>query len=893
MRLLWWVLGLLWWSQALGQTPNLTRVAVVVVDTVGQPLEAAVIMAGSSHEPALEALVSDSSGRACCLPPPGLLDSLVIQHISFGAVSVLPPYTMVGDSLLLVVIAGRSVMLPSATVLGRYSGIQIRGDTIRFDAQRFADGREQDVADLLRQLPGVNVDNDGKVTYLGKTVERMLLNGQDVLRSQFSALNALIGSAEIKTAEIITEKVKVSADQTHTLNIVTAGGKPLRADLQLGLSTHGDGIATATVLYVPERGWQLFGTAGYDGTGGSAISSSDEQRAFDWSLIEARLNMSLGLYKSFVFGVGNQNVQAAERNHYALQGSATKTYGDCKTTFFGRYIRADEIERGREDVFNARTSALLGSLRRKKDVTTESAQLSFAHSDTSIAKLELELYGGLMLTAQLFTSEGVSTFDSVATGVGLQQPFAFRQNLPQPGAYVTGLATYTFSDKWSARTTLDLQGTRELAERRFRDSYQLFDLAEVQQLPDDAFALATDTRRQSVASTVDVRAMYGDSIWQVPLIVQYVQRDWQERLNSSPNTVLELSNELEQQDDTYAVAAEPHFSIGKLSGGASLGVSQINFRRGGLGGSLAPVVRESRVAPLLSLQLSYQFMEALYFSLHGKRGISGYAVDNYWTTVSSEDTRTITRGYSAVTPFSRTSQLRSYISYQDEKSGISGSFSFDFSIEDTTLSYLPDAKADYVIYNPTLSYDELSRGANMYFLITKKKFRVYVGGNLTKSKSTIDPLNPTQYDQVSAWFSLNLYYKVKKWLHVRSGSMYEISQQTTQPRGGAAASTSLNFYQPRIEVTLRGKTLSAGVDGSVRFGRQVPTLPVLGGRVTYKHPKRPATVELRVGDILNYNTSTFRSLDLSPGNLRATTYERIPGFVALVARYTLGRTELE
>ncbi len=854
--------------------------SVALVDTTGAPLEAAVVSVMPASALA-ETLVTDATGRACCLPATGMMDSLIVQHLGVGAVVVRPPYTLLGDTLLLVVLAGAEIQLPSATVLARYSGVLIRGDTVRFDAQRFADGRERDVADLLRQLPGIEVDDEGKVTYLGKTVERLLLNGQDVLRSQFSALNALIGSAEIKTAEIVTEQVKASAAETQTLNIVTAGGKALRTDLQLGLSTHGDGIASATVLYAPKEGWQLFGTAGYDGTGGSAISGQDERKRYDWDLVSARQSTSLGS-DIFHFVTGGQNVQAAERDHYAAQATASRVYGDRETSFFARYIRADEIERGREDVFDARTTELLGSLRRSKSVITESAMLTVAHSDTSVAKLKVDLWGGLLFDGQLFGSQGVSTFDSIGGEVLSQQPFAFRQNLPRPGAYLTGKAVYELSERWDARATVDYQANREDATRSFGDSYRLFDLVGLEQAGGQ-FVLGADTRRGAAVATADARAVYHDSLWRVPLIAQYTQRAWRERLNSVPATEIQLTTPLSQREGTYTVATEPGFEKGKISAGATLGMSRVNYERAGFG--------ESRLAPLLGLNAAYEFTQTLRLSLNLSHGTTGYGADDYWATVTPRDTRTLTRGFTATTPFTRRTNASANLSLWSQDNGLSGGLYGSASRSDTTLSYLPVVADDYVAYRPTLSFDQRDQSVNVYGSYRKDKVTAYVGGNVSRSRSTIDPVDPVAYERLNAWTYANFSYKIVAWLQVNGGYYYSASQQTTTPEGEAPASTSLDTHQPSLGLTYRGKQLTIAGNGSVQFGANVPTLPVVGGRVTYKHPKRPATVELRVDDILNYDNSTFRSLDLSPGNLRATTYERIRGYVALVARYTLGRAE--
>lgn len=497
---------------------------------------------------------------------------------------------LVGDSLIIISLAGQSVELPSAMIMARYSGITFSGDTVRFDAQRFADGRERDVADLLRQLPGVEVDEQGAVTYLGKKVDRFLLNGQDVLRSQFSALNALIGSAEIKSAEIVTERVKLSAPETQTLNLNTKGGKALRVDAQLGISSHGDGLGSTTLLYAPKEGWQLFGTLGYDGTGGSAISSQDFQKQYDWGLRSARDETSLGGgTQYFVFG-SDLNHQAARRDHYAAQATASRVHGDAKTSFFGRYTRADELERGQEELFDSRTGKLIGLLDRSKVLMRESMMLTGSHTDTSVARLSVELYAGLLFDGQDILSTGMSRFSSDTAGGASSGAYAFRQNLPRPGGYITGFADYEINERWSARITGDYQGSRERGDWSFGDSYKIFGIAEVDTSA-QPFALHFDTQRNTDQSLGDARLTYkGDSL-SLPLIAQFRQRSWHERLISDPSSEYQRADLLPQRENTYTLAADPKWQFGKLTISSTVGLQQIDYSRGSL--------HNSRTAPLL------------------------------------------------------------------------------------------------------------------------------------------------------------------------------------------------------------------------------------------------------------------------------------------------------
>src|SRR5690606_29840935 len=58
--------------------------------------------------------------------------------------------------------------------------IEVKEDTVNYKASAFLDGSERKVEDLLKKLPGIQVDDEGKIKYKGKNVEKVLLEGDDL-----------------------------------------------------------------------------------------------------------------------------------------------------------------------------------------------------------------------------------------------------------------------------------------------------------------------------------------------------------------------------------------------------------------------------------------------------------------------------------------------------------------------------------------------------------------------------------------------------------------------------------------------------------------------------------------------------------------------------------------
>ena len=57
--------------------------------------------------------------------------------------------------------------------------IKINGDTTEFNAAAYAIQPNAKVEDLLKQLPGIQVDKDGKITAQGQTVSKVLVDGEE------------------------------------------------------------------------------------------------------------------------------------------------------------------------------------------------------------------------------------------------------------------------------------------------------------------------------------------------------------------------------------------------------------------------------------------------------------------------------------------------------------------------------------------------------------------------------------------------------------------------------------------------------------------------------------------------------------------------------------------
>jgi len=73
----------------------------------------------------------------------------------------------------------KATLLNEVIIKGQAAAIKIKGDTTEFNAGSYTIQPNDKVEDLLKKLPGIQIDKDGKITAQGKTVPKILVDGEE------------------------------------------------------------------------------------------------------------------------------------------------------------------------------------------------------------------------------------------------------------------------------------------------------------------------------------------------------------------------------------------------------------------------------------------------------------------------------------------------------------------------------------------------------------------------------------------------------------------------------------------------------------------------------------------------------------------------------------------
>ncbi|MGE8291908.1 MAG: outer membrane beta-barrel protein [Sphingobacterium sp.] len=98
-----------------------------------------------------------------------------------------------------------ATLLEEVIVTGRIP-ITIKGDTTEYDAGSFKVEKNAKVEDLLKVLPGITVDASGKITAQGKTVKKVLVDGEEFFGDDPTLVTRNIRSDMVDKVQVYEKK---------------------------------------------------------------------------------------------------------------------------------------------------------------------------------------------------------------------------------------------------------------------------------------------------------------------------------------------------------------------------------------------------------------------------------------------------------------------------------------------------------------------------------------------------------------------------------------------------------------------------------------------------------------------------------------------------------------
>jgi hypothetical protein len=81
--------------------------------------------------------------------------------------------------------------------------IRKKGDTLSYIVNEFAAQKDRSIADVLAKMPGIEVQADGKVLYMGKPIQKYYIEGMDLLEGKYNLANNNLPHQSVTSVQVI------------------------------------------------------------------------------------------------------------------------------------------------------------------------------------------------------------------------------------------------------------------------------------------------------------------------------------------------------------------------------------------------------------------------------------------------------------------------------------------------------------------------------------------------------------------------------------------------------------------------------------------------------------------------------------------------------------------
>lgn len=133
----------------------------------------------------------------------------------------------------------QDVKLRGVVVKASARDVKAMGDTLIYDPNKFRTGEERNIGEVINKMPGMKVDAEGNATFQGKRVDKVLVDGQDIVGSASLALNNLPADFA-KSVEVIQDYSDDALTQQFAsrkqlaLNLVSARSITISGKMEAG-----------------------------------------------------------------------------------------------------------------------------------------------------------------------------------------------------------------------------------------------------------------------------------------------------------------------------------------------------------------------------------------------------------------------------------------------------------------------------------------------------------------------------------------------------------------------------------------------------------------------------------------------------------------------------------
>ena len=212
-------------------------------------------------------------------------------------------------------------LLKEFVITKEIAAIKIKGDTTEYVADSFKVKDNANVEDLLKKLPGIQVDRNGQITAQGQTVQKILVDGEEFFSDDPKVVTQGLQANAVDKVQVYDKKSDQAeftgvddGQKTKTINLL------LKDDKKKGYFGKIDAGG---------------GTDGYFQDQGMINSFKDKMQISAFGIISNTDKVGLGWQDNGKFGSGSEMIDDGNGNTFTIPGSQDENFGGWDGKYTG------------------------------------------------------------------------------------------------------------------------------------------------------------------------------------------------------------------------------------------------------------------------------------------------------------------------------------------------------------------------------------------------------------------------------------------------------------------------------------------------------------------------------------------------------------------------------
>jgi hypothetical protein len=180
-----------------------------VKDSTGKPVVAASIVIVTPSGAGIHFTKTGPKGYFACTFLQKQ-DSCSIKVTMLGYRPFIHPVTTSTRSPLSIILKAAETRLQEVTVKSKTS-IQSTGDTLQYNVSAFKEKNDRVIADLIQRLPGIQMDDKGIISYNGKQISNVYIDGDNLLGGRYRIATNNVPVDAVEQVQVIERDQPVKA----------------------------------------------------------------------------------------------------------------------------------------------------------------------------------------------------------------------------------------------------------------------------------------------------------------------------------------------------------------------------------------------------------------------------------------------------------------------------------------------------------------------------------------------------------------------------------------------------------------------------------------------------------------------------------------------------------